>query len=88
MVSVLSFFYFILVLDFMALYSLYYVKVKVNPGFSYTHKDDQDKIVMSVLILSLCLLAIYYVWYFIALVLNIKRICNSDTTSKIMFFSS
>lgn len=88
MVGVLSIFYIFLVLDFMALYSLYYVRVKVNPGFSYTHKDDQDKLVMSVLIVTLCLLAMYYVWYFIAFILNIKRICNSDKTSKVIFFSS
>lgn len=82
MVTVLALFYIILVLDFMALYSLYYIKVKVKPGFSYTHKEDQDKLVTSVLITSLILLAIYYIWYFIAFINHIRLICSADKTTK------
>lgn len=82
MLIMLVLFYIVLVLDFMALYSLYYVKVKVKPGFSFTHKDDQDKLVVSVLITSLVLLAIYYIWYFIAFINHIRLICNADKTTK------
>lgn len=83
MVTALAIFYIVLVLDFMALYSLYYWKVKVKPGFSYTHKEDQDKIVVSVLIASLCYLAIYYLWYIIALINHIRLICKADRTTMV-----
>ena len=81
MIIALVLFYIVLVLDFMALYSLYYWKVKVKPGFSFTHKDDQDKIVVSVLIASLCYLAIYYLWYIIAIINHIRLIFKSDRTT-------
>lgn len=82
-------FFCVLVMDFMALYMLYYVHVKADPGFAYTHAEhDLDKPVLSVMALTIALLVLYYLWYLIAICNNLRQIMLTDFNTKVTFLSS
>lgn len=81
--------YALLVIDFVALYVVYYLYATADPGFSYTHAEhDRDKIVLSVLGYTAMMIAIYYIWYLAAMCKNIKLINRTDCNTKIIFYSS
>jgi hypothetical protein len=81
-------FYCILVIDFMTLYSLYYWRVQIDPGFSYTHVQELDKPIQIMLFISAGLLCFYYIWYFCAMCNNLRLIMVTDLSTKITFISS
>jgi hypothetical protein len=80
MLLILLVFYALIVVDFVALYMLYYTKLEVKPGFAFTHKEDRDKATTAVLVFTGIILASYYIWWVLAFVNNIRLIRKQDQT--------
>jgi len=79
----LGVFFSLMVLDFMVLYSLYYVHIKVSPGFSYTHYQELDTTLASVLAISAGMVAFYFLWYLCAFCNSLRLIMKTDMATKV-----
>jgi magnesium-transporting ATPase (P-type) len=76
-----------LLFEFMLVYAWYYHKLKSDPGFAYTHTAIQDKRTKAVIASSVIVLLIFYSWYLLSLICNIRLIFRQDK-SKIAFVIS
>lgn len=86
--AALGVFYILLVFAFAGLYVQFYSKAGANPGFALTHKVDRDSKTLAMLALTIILLIIYYVWYALAFIHNVRSIWSQDRTARTMFVFS
>lgn len=74
--ATLSTLFVLLVADFMSVYSLYYYKLRDNPGFAYTR--DRGGATTAVLAITIVLLIGYYLWFLLALICNARLILRQE----------
>ena len=94
MLTFLGVFYVILVLDFMTLYCLFYVKVEGDPGAGdfgnseLSVNQQVDPALFWALLVTCGVLTFYYIMFGIAICSNMRIIASSDCTTKVVFLFS
>ena len=90
----LGVFYVVLVLDFMTLYCLFYVKVEGDPGAGdfgnseLSVNQQVDPALFWALLATCGVLTFYYIMFGIAICSNMRIIASSDCTTKVVFLFS
>lgn len=88
MIAGLATLFFLLLIDIMCLYILYYLTLTENPGYSYSNFDQKVPIInMVVYIYTAVIIVAYFFFYLIAIVVNCKHIRKSALSQKVMFGS-
>lgn len=78
--------FFLLLIDIMCLYILYYLTLKENPGYSYSNFDQEVPIINKVVYgYTAIVVAGYFAFYLLAIVVNCKHIRKAALSQKVMF---
>ena len=72
----------------MCLYILYYLTLRENPGYSYSNFDQEVPIINKVVYgYTAIVVAGYFAFYLLAIVVNCKHIRKAALSQKVMFGS-
>ncbi len=78
--------FFLLLIDIMCLYILYYLTLKENPGYSYSNFDQEVPIINKVVYgYTAIVVAGYFAFYLLAIAVNCKHIRKAALSQKVMF---